>query len=542
MRKKLLSFFPKDFEPSTGQIEVITRVDEYLSTNNKFVIVSAPTGTGKSFLSMTLANASNEPTNNFKNYINSYLAFKQDFSGNYTNQVECEEEPPFGSFTLTITKSLQDQYKGLFNNTALLKGKTNYICEVDNVSPIDVAPCLIAPKLKEDCWRVNRCPYYNNRNEALLSRHAVLNYKMFLHLPRHVKRKNYIICDEASELENEMIKMFSLFLDIKKLNRLGVNVKIPRSYRPDDIHDWLTNLTLIIGDNIEQLIRDFNKNPNLVLGEKNKISSLKTLFMQINTCVNEWKTCEWIIDQPEKHTITITPLRANTLTRHIFEFGDQIVLMSATIIDHKKFAKSLGIEKYGYVEVSSNFDPKNSPIYISNSNALNYNNKEMVLPKIAKQINELCETYKNEKGIIHTQSMDITKILQKYLKGKRFLFRNEIADNDGILNKHYTSKDPTILVSPSLTHGVDLRDDLARFSIIVKLPYLPLGNKRIKKLFEIDKDWYQNQMLNILVQMCGRATRSKYDYSSTYILDGNAFKILPQTINKLPKHFIDRIN
>ena len=542
MRKKLISHFPKDYEPSTSQVDIIKRVDESFSSNNKFCIVSAPTGTGKSFLSMTLANASNEPSAKFKELINSYDAYRQDFSGNYTNQVDCENEPPFGSFTLTITKSLQDQYKDLFDESSLFKGKTNYICDIDGVSPVDTAPCLIAPKLREDCWQANRCPYYNNRNIALTSKHTVLNYKVFLHLPRHLKRKNYIICDEASELENEMVKMYSLNLDIRKLNKLGIDVKSPKNLSYRDVQDWLTNLSLIIGDYIEQLIKKYNKDSNMVVGEKNKISTLKTLFMQINTCVSEWSTCEWVIDELEKNIITVTPLKVNALTKYIFDYADQIVLMSATIIDHKKFANSLGIDKYEYIETKSNFDPKQSPIYISSTNAINYSNKDKVLPAIAKQINEICNVFKNEKGIIHTHSLSITNTLQKYLKDKRFLLRDDLSNNEEILDKHYNSKEPTVLVSPSLTHGVDLKDDLARFCIIVKLPYLPLSNKRIKKLFEVDKDWYENQMLNTLVQMCGRATRSKQDYSNTYILDGNSFRVLPKVKYKLPEHFFTRIN
>jgi len=540
--KRLLQFFPQDYEPSTGQVDAIKKIDECFSHNNKFVIVSAPTGTGKSFISTTLANSSNEPTEKFKELIVSYAAFKQDFSGNYINQVECEQEPPFGCFTLTITKSLQDQYKNLFNESSLLKGKSNYICEVDKISTVDTAPCLIAPKLKEDCCKLNKCTYYNSRNETLISKHAVLNYKMFLHLPRHIKRRNYIVCDEASELENEMVKMFSLFIDIKKISKLGVNVKQPRTLNHKDVMDWLTDLSLGISDVVESLIKQYNKNSNLVVGDKIKISILKNYYMQINSCVSEWTTCEWVIDSPEKDVITITPLQVNTLTHHIFDYADKVVLMSATIIDHKKFAKSLGIEKYEYIEAESNFNPKQSPIYISKENAINYSNKEKVLPKIALQINELCNLYKNEKGIIHTQSLEITNILKRHLKGKRFLFRDDLKTNDEILDKHYNSADPTVLVSPSLTHGVDLKDDLARFCIIVKLPFLPLSNKRIKKLFELDKDWYQNQMLNILVQMCGRATRSKTDYSNTYILDGNAYRILPMAKDKLPSHFIDRLN
>ena len=35
-----------------------------------------------------------------------------------------------------------------------------------------------------------------------------------------------------------------------------------------------------------------------------------------------------------------------------------------------------------------------------------------------------------------------------------------------------------------MSHGVDLRDDLARFQIIVKAPYLPTKDKRIEKLMK----------------------------------------------------------
>jgi ATP-dependent DNA helicase DinG len=541
VRKKLISYFPKDYEPSTGQINIIKKVDECFSSNNKFCIVSAPTGTGKSFLSTTLANASNSPTESFKKLITTYSAYKQDAFGNYINQVECEKEPPFGAFTLTITKNLQDQYKDLFEDASLFKGKSNYICAIDNVSTVETAPCLFAPRLKDDCWAACRCPYYNNRNIALLSKHTVLNYKMFLHLPPHLKRKNYIICDEASELENEIVKMYSLFLDVDKLKNLGLSIKKPKTTFFKDIYDWLSLLSINLSEYIESLIKQCNKNTNIVLGEKNRILYFKNLYMQITQTLTEWNSCEWVIDELDKNCYSITPLKIDALTKHIFNFADQVVLMSATIIDHKKFADSLGIKKYVYVEEKSNFSPEKSPIYISKTNAINYSNKQVVLPKIAKQILELCDTYKTEKGIIHTQSMDITNILQKFLKGDRFLFRDDLRNNDDILNSHYNSSKPTVLVSPSLSYGVDLRDDLARFCIIVKLPYLPLGNKRVKRLFDRDKQWYQNQMLNTLVQMCGRATRSKQDYSTTYILDGNGYKVLPQVIDKLPAHFVDRI-
>ena len=98
-----------------------------------------------------------------------------------------------------------------------------------------------------------------------------------------------------------------------------------------------------------------------------------------------------------------------------------------------------------------------------------------------------------------------------------------------------------MLVSPSLGFGVDLKDELARFQIIIKTPYPPLNDKRIQKLFKTDKEWYFSKTISSLVQMCGRATRSENDHSVTYILDGNAVNLIQSNKDKLPIHFIERV-
>jgi Rad3-related DNA helicase len=120
------------------------------------------------------------------------------------------------------------------------------------------------------------------------------------------------------------------------------------------------------------------------------------------------------------------------------------------------------------------------------------------------------------------------------------LFREQGVMNDEILKLHFETEDPTVLVSPSLTHGIDLKDNLARFQIIIKAPYLPLMNKRIKKLFELDKKWYENKMICSLIQACGRGIRSKDDHCVTYILDGSVVNVLKNNTKILPKYFIDR--
>jgi len=131
--------------------------------------------------------------------------------------------------------------------------------------------------------------------------------------------------------------------------------------------------------------------------------------------------------------------------------------------------------------------------------------------------------------------------LKTKLKGKRFIFREENVNNEKLIEMHFASKEPTILVSPSLGFGTDFKGDKGRFQIIVKTPYPPLSNKRIKRKFDIDKTWYTDKTINALVQMSGRCTRSKDDHSVTYILDSTAINLIKGNVSNLPKHFVERI-
>jgi len=538
----LISQFPDSFTPSKLQVDVINQIDNAFKNGKKFVICCAPTGSGKSFIAKTLANASNLPSESFEQLIRSYDAYKVDFDGNYSYEQECKDESAFGTFALTITKSLQDQYQELFANTDALKGKTNYICDVDNNYDAELAPCTFAPTLRDTCWAENRCPYYNARNEAMLSQFAVLNYKMFLSLPGHIKRKNYLICDEASELEDELIRQFSIEINYEKLSNYNIACELLVTDNRDRAYNWISVLLENISNELSAFLSKASKKQNLLSQtEKIKYQFLKNMHRSLTIISTHWHECEFVVDIDSKRVI-LTPLHANTLSKYIFNHGEKIVLMSATIIDHKHFAKSLGITDYEYIEVESTFDPAKSPIYISSKYKPSYNTLQNMLPGLCEQIKQITNHHKDDKGVIHTHTNAITSFVKERLGEKRYLYRDTNSTNEDILKQHSMSTIPTVLVSPSLVYGIDLKDELARFQIIVKLPFLSLGSKRIKKLFELDKEWYENKMLNAVVQAAGRATRSKDDHSITYILDGNFINVVKRVKSKLPKHFIDRIH
>ena len=153
MISKLLQKFPAGYDPNPSQVKLLKNIDDAFDNGHKFVICNAPTGSGKSFVSKTLGNAADSSSKEFRDIVTSYLAYKRTSTG-YNYEEDCNNERAFGTTALTITKALQDQYKELFDDVEVLKGKSNYQCAIDDRYPVDIAPCLHAPSLKRQCWAV----------------------------------------------------------------------------------------------------------------------------------------------------------------------------------------------------------------------------------------------------------------------------------------------------------------------------------------------------------------------------------------------------
>lgn len=542
INNKLLTHFPSGYNPNSMQVKVLDTINQAFEDNYKFIVCNAPTGSGKSMLSKTIGNVSRESTDNFREVVTSYLAFKRLHGGGYSHSDECEYEPSFGCSALTITKSLQDQYKDLFNDTEVLKGKSNYQCSIDPNFPVDVAPCLHLPGIKEECWVKKCCPYYEQRNNALTAQFNTLNYSMFFALPDHLKKRQFLICDEASELEDQLVKQFTCKIEYKTFKAADITYTVFTSRA--DGYKWLNTIAVSINDKITDLkemvgSKSSTSNKRTLIDLKSKIIKLLNLHNKINLVIDSWSESEYVFDR-NKDGVTFMPLKVDKLAHRLFDYADGVILMSATIIDPANFCKSLGIDKFKYVEARSTFDPKNAPIICNTKFKLNYYNLKSNLPKIVKQIQEICDYHKNDKGIIHTHNNTITKSISNVLTGGRYLIREPGVRNEDILEQHSATDDPTVLISPSMTFGVDLKDDLARFQIIVKAPFLPTKDVRIERLMKADFKWYQNKMLCTLIQSCGRGIRSKKDYCITYILDGAITENIINNKHKLPKYFIDR--
>lgn len=537
MSENLLLHFPEGYEPNKSQTKILKEIQKAIENGKKFIVCNAPTGSGKSFIPATIANYVNGPSKDFKKYVDDYSIYGE--SG--PDLVSGEES--FGCYTLTITKSLQDQYQNSFSNSKLLKGQSNHQCAVEETMTVDTAPCLYVKNLKNECWKANVCPYYSQRNEMLKSKFSILNYSMFFSLPEHLKKRKFIVCDEGSELEEQLVNQYTCEVDIPFLVKVDVDVtSFPVEETPKKVLEWINKLIGAVASKSDEYLTYFknNKSSSIEFSKKkteyNKLNTLKGSLEVLSFTFNDSK---YLIEKVDRK-IKFIPLKVDKLAQYIFDNADTVIILSATIIDPANYCKSLGITDYEYIEIDSVFDPEKAPIYILASQKLNFKNMKEMLPKLAKQVKGILNEHEDDKGIIHTHTQYIADFIRENVDTDRLLCREAGVTNETILELHEESKDPTVLVSPSMSYGVDLKGDLAKFQILLKAPWLPTKDIRVEKLMKIDKDWYSNKMLCTLVQACGRGIRSGDDECVTYILDGSIFDAVQRNKSKLPKFFLDR--
>ena len=534
----LLLSFPEPYTPSSAQVRILKKIEQAISNNEKFIVCNAPTGSGKSFFAPTLANYIGGPSDSWKSNIDDYSIF-----GDKGSELS-QDEPAFGVYALTITKALQDQYKASFDFASVLKGQSNYQCNYDDNFTVDSAPCLYNPLLKKECWSCNRCSYYNDRNTMLKGEFATLNYSMYFALPSHLKRRKILVLDEASELEEQLVSHFTCEIDSVFLKRTNIKVgPFPKDEKATNVLSWLGNVyssIKTVSDSYLEYFKDKKNKDSEFSKKKSEYHKLTNILKKIEVLMETYYDSEYIIEHKDS-IFKFIPLKIDKLSKYLFDNADHIVLLSATIIDPVSFCNGLGIKKYSYIEVESLFDSKKSPIYILAKQKINYGNLKSLLPTICKQIEGILHEHENDKGIIHTHTQFIADFIRDNVKSDRLICRETGATNDIILEKHTKSNKATVLVSPSMSYGVDLKGDLAKFQIILKAPWLPTKDPRVEQLMKIDKNWYCNKMLSNVVQACGRGVRSSSDECITYILDGGIFDAILKNKKKLPKYFLDRL-
>jgi Rad3-related DNA helicase len=413
-------------------------------------------------------------------------------------------------------------------------------------------------KIVELQWKP--CHYFHQKWVGARSNHTVYNYRYFLSdvfYAGTAQKRNLLVLDEAHQLESEVGDFRSF--TIRKNMLPFLKMKMPET-NVDDIETWLDfciemkERLFEFAQKAEGIIERSNQKVAVEpYTEKNLIdalereSTLNAVIDDIKTNKNNWIVSGVQLESNQPAKATLMPLDVSGYFDSILDKGSVSLFMSATILSQDYLCKTAGLEpeKVKFIRLQeSDFPVKNRPIHIMNVAWLSAKTMAESLPKIAKTVDNVMSMHKNEKGIIHTTSYSQLQFIKDNISSEnsgRLIETGSRLDRSEVLERHYSSKKPTVLISPSLHLGVDLKDDFSRFQIIIKVPYPDLTDKRIAKMKERDQKWYTWNTVLRLVQAYGRSVRSNDDYAKTYILDSSISFLLKNAQDLVPKWFTEAI-
>ena len=450
----------------------------------------------------------------------------------------------------------------------------------------------------------NPCYYFDQLFQALRASHSIFNYSIFLSLLSNknmTQQRELLVLDEAHLLETEIVKFRGLSISKKRWRRYIHDFKmIDHGY---DMNGWLEFLidlerTILILIGYESLVHSLVKERKEKYGydsakksttRNKRIVSASELFeddasLELNIRTENGKNLDvdkellidivqdidkltrtinnilsnpnnWIVSEVHKDNYDVTrvdlkPLDPSKYIKTLLEKCPKTLIMSATILNDKTFERNLGLRSEEnstkFIQIQSDFPVENRPIFPLSVEYLNFSNLQQmeVKSKISRAIDNIMHIHSNDKGIIHTSSYEQLNFIKDNLSktnSRRLILTDPEIQRDEVITEHSESKKPTVLISPSLHTGLDLKDHLSRFQIITKVPYPNIADKWTSEKRKISKEWYYWQTALRLVQAYGRSIRSKDDWAKTYVLDSAFNYFIKVNKNILPKWFLSAI-
>jgi Rad3-related DNA helicase len=228
----------------------------------------------------------------------------------------------------------------------------------------------------------------------------------------------------------------------------------------------------------------------------------------------------WIFDQQEDR-LAISPLWATRFAAALLpRIGAKRIYLSATLPGFIHQARYLGINpnKAKFLALPSPFPVEHRLIHICPVVKWDFCNPGLAIAQACRALEKILELHPIDRGLVHVSSYPQAKEIVSQCRSKR-LITHENARERNVRLEEMFARPGAVLVSPSSHEGLDLYGDRSRFQVVAKLPFASLGDKRVKKRMEVDKNWYNLHTAQKFIQAVGRSIRSDSDYATTYILD-----------------------
>lgn len=515
-----------EWNPRPEQEEILEGYKEALKSNSRYYLVDAPTGTGKSFSALMCA----------KEFIKSR-------GGRAKVDI------------LTNSKMLQSQYLRDFPFLSELKGKSNYPCSTYGCSCQEGAELAKANNtLCESCPHKMAFDNYITSEASMMNFHIYASFAMFV--PHILKQReaSMLIIDEAHTFEEVFSDFIAVVISKRSLELTGLAsnpVVVEGLQSVESIEDFEKFWESTMKKRAFEHLRDLHtqiaeaKNPKQQVKIMRLADSTERFIQRISSFVQDEDRDSWLFikeqDSEDKEGIIphirMEPVWAKEyLYNMLWKNYDSVVFMSGTILDPEIFCHLNGItDSVTYCAVDSPFPVDNRPIHYMPIGKMSYKYKDETIKKMIPAIKKILNKNSNVKGIIHTGSYANARAIRQGIRDSRLIFHDS-GDAGFALKRHENSEEPTVLVSPSMSHGVDLKDDLSRLQITMKIPFPSLADKKIKRRLRGSQRWYSWKTWTDVVQGYGRSVRNKDDWAVTYILD-SSFDQLLRSKHMMPPYF-----
>lgn len=573
-----------------GQKEAIDEIQEAFDHGYDVVLLDAPTGSGKSIINTAACRAAKHSYYTAPyNYLLDQI-MEDDLINKYFSHIkgrkhyECHKGGEDGSMCPSVRK---DNYSypdnGPAGNPFVYKKAWEealiYDPPTDSYLTTRIDPARGEVDIDREWVEKNTCEYAKEVVHSLKSPNVLTNFWYFLQAPHFLPenpvnptpKRELLVIDEAHDLPAVIRQNSTVSITQGWINEQLLDTDVDDRYLPDtnidvpspdvdedDAIEWVSNefrpfleeIKTVIGD-IESRSEEEQSLLNRVDSRLNSVETILDFSSGGDNIVIGKKENMAVKDMTDRGTfkpdadgIKITPIEVGNMFKAMVKSkASKIILSSATMFKFK--ARELGIsEREMYkVEVDHNIPAERRgahyfPVANMKSGGKSKREKKDDINDMAKAIAEIMKTHSNEKGIVHTNSFKRTKQLVEALP--RQYQRRSIAYDDATepkedIKEEFFDSAKGVLFSPAHTTGIDLRDDMARFNVIAKVPYPPMGDGTIWG--DVSWERYAGTAFMKLVQASGRTTRGNEDYSTTYILDSGFGSLRKSLTNELKRHW-----
>lgn len=431
--------------------------------------------------------------------------------------------------TLTETKSLQDQYGGVYS-ADILKGRGNYSCiHVGARRNATAEDCMFSEEGSggmDHCPYANDCPYLLAKQIAIHSPFSCLNYAYWMTSRVFAARhQGVLVCDEAHGVPDQVINRAGF--SIRERNReeydlppfpiikeaQGLLARVENPLQPSI--DWLTAALPALRRVYSQLQYEAEKDPSV----RKQARRAEYLGMKLNATLGALTICsdEWFIESTPRVSFSVKPLTARNHFRSFFAGPNRrILMMSATLGNPEAMAKELGLEEGEWDSrvVPNAWPAWRRPVYRLPSPRLSYKSSEAEYGEQADMIAKAILSVPHDwAGIIHVTRKSEAKLLAERLARRGLQDRVWVTPELGTSQQldawevRKAKRPGSLMLSWSFHQGFDGLEE--RICCTAKVQFPSLGDKYEQRRFEFSKEMYQQRAAHMMEQSQGRTRRGR---------------------------------